>query len=356
MLRSLRRGHALGLTLVLSGCGAQSELPVPTAPDCFGDGLVPSAPSCAAPARVPTMFYVDAAADIGSLAVDADAVYFTEGGATPVVRVPKCGGPSVPVADPHVYDLGANALGFAVACGNVAWLDASGTGVGGDIGAGPSAPGDQARLLMSIVKPLNWSIGVDVDYVYYGDGALERVPIAGGPPASLAAGWSGIAAVDDVNVYFYQFPPTGTALASIPKSGGDATILVPSWQEELGPKGLQFSAYFAQDADTLYWIQGSAQPDGPNVVRVAKTGGVPEVIVAGIGPSRLLVVDDTYVYWNNPGAHDGSPGAILRAPKTGGSAETVATVPDAAGGAIAVDTKTVYWTAGAGIIMKLDKE
>ncbi len=291
------------------------------------------------------MFYADPSVTVGLLAVDADAVYFADVAAAQVMRVPKCGGPAAAVAGPHAYNMGTT-LSLAVAAGNVAWIDD--LGMGGDIVAGPTAPGGQGRLLASIVKPLSQSIGLDCDHVYYGDGAVESVPLAGGMPASLAAGVSGIAAVDAVNVYFYQGPPTGDALASVPKSGGDVTILVPSYGAETFPEPHVY-AYFAQDAEALYWLAASGQSS--NLMRIPKSGGVPEVIVGGVDSSRFVVVDDAHVYWNTAGSLLGS---IRRAPKTGGSAETVATVPDAAGGAIAVDARTLYWSVEHGI-MKLDK-
>jgi hypothetical protein len=303
---------------------------------------------------VPTVLYADPPAEIGSLAIDADAVYLTDVLAAQVIRVPKCGGPAAPVAGPHAYNMGT-ALSLAVAAGNVAWIDD--IGAGGDIIAGPSAPGGQARLLASIVRPLSQSIGLDCDHVYYGDGAVESLPLAGGTPSSLVPGSSGIAAVDDINVYFYQVPPTGGALASVPKSGGDVTILVPSFDGGFDSQTQpHFFQYFAQDADALYWMAERGPQSGPvlDLLRVPKSGGVPEVLVANVGPSRLLVVDDAHVYWNYSPGDGSSPGAIVRVPKTGGSVETVVTVPNAAGGASAVDARTLYWSTGHAI-MKLDK-
>jgi hypothetical protein len=71
---------------------------------------------------------------------------------------------------------------------------------------------------------------------------------------------------------------------------------------------------------------------------------VPTVLYADPGAEvGLLAIDDDAVYFTDLAA---SPGAIVRVPKTGGSVETVVTIPNAAGGALAVDARTLYWWTG----------
>ncbi len=349
VVRLPSRARALCLGLVLSGCGARSELLTSGAPTHTGGGHVPPAPSCATSAPVPTVLYTNAIANVRYLAIDADAVYlgdpfaFEYYGAPALTRVPKCGGPAVTLAVPqgHIADPVEN---VAVAAGNVAWWAEH--GAGGNVSVVPAAPGGQARLLASFVEqPTRWSfsIGLDADHVFYGEkSAVKSVPLAGGTPTSLASGRSIIAAVNDVNVYFFQWPPTGTALASVPKSGGDVTFLGPSLNYPLAYT-VHDAAFgnFAQDDDAIYWSDGG-------VMRVPKSGGPAEVVASEATGS--FVVDDTHVYFVVI-----AKSVIRRVPKTGGSAETFVTLPpDPWYSALAVDAKSLYWWQGHSL-MKLDK-
>jgi sugar lactone lactonase YvrE len=67
------------------------------------------------------------------------------------------------------------------------------------------------------------------------------------------------------------------------------------------------------------------------------------IIASGTNPGPP-VVDATYVYW--PDATNTSDGGILRAPKTGGSPETLTPGQDHPA-AIAVDTTSLYWVTDA---------
>ncbi|HEY3353146.1 MAG TPA: hypothetical protein VGQ83_07870 [Polyangia bacterium] len=108
----------------------------------------------------------------------------------------------------------------------------------------------------------------------------------------------------------------------------------------------------AVDETHVYWVaSGMAAPTDTDaqILRVAKWGGTPEVVLTL--PPRVyhFTLDSTHVYvahHNSPqgGAVEGA-GAILRVPKAGGAAETVAaglTAPYA----IAVDEQDVYWSKG----------
>jgi hypothetical protein len=305
---------AILIGAVLAGCGGRTELPTPRVHTDVGSGLVPTAPSCAVRAPSPTvLFDADGGVTVGSLALDADAVYFTDPRASVVTRVPKCGGPAVALAGPP-GDIGGVGASLAVAGGNVAWIEL--IGAGGEVAIVPTAPGGQARLLASTSQPLSDSIGLDGEHAYFADGAIRSVAIAGGSPMSLVSGWAGIAAIDATNVYFNQSPPTGSALLSVTKEGGAPTVLVPS-VHDLND--------FAQDDEAIYWLEWNDMGSGSSVMRVPKTGGPAEVVVGGEDSPSGIAVDDVHVYWT-VGDAIGAPRAIRRAPKRGGSAETFVSV------------------------------
>jgi hypothetical protein len=150
------------------------------------------------------------------------------------------------------------------------------------------------------------------------------------------------------------------------------------------------------DAAHVYWLVGGDTDDPEGLVmRVAKTGGEPEVVAQGIvlprdlavdatdayftsagpwqsvtavgprgsvhavplagGPTRTLaskqwgptalVLSDTQVFWANPGVLEGRTSTVSGAPKRGGAPSTVASgVRNPY--AIAVNDASVYWVEG----------
>jgi hypothetical protein len=287
---------------------------------------------------VGVLLYLDDPKWFVHLAVDADAVYFTDPhGPSVVVRVPKCGGIAEPLAS-LPDERGNNPSSLSVVAGNVAWINL--IGVGGEVLVAPVEPGGAARLLASTTQPLSDSIGLDAQSAYFGDGALERVSLAGGAPEPLVPGWLGVAAVDDARVYFDESPPTGSALGSVAKTGGPAATLAPV--SSLGP--------YAQDEGAIYWLDWHDQGTGSSVVRVPKGGGSVEVLVGGQDAPYGIGVDDTHVYWA-VGDAVGATQALRRAPKDGGAPEPVADGPV---GAFTLDQRSVYWSTGHAL-MRLDK-
>jgi hypothetical protein len=332
------RTRCLMLVLALAGsaCGARSELPVPPP----AAHALPPAPSCAKPAPVPTVLYHDPKKRVVYLAVDADALYFTDPLTDQrVTRVSKCDGTSRELAGlPN--DLGSNAASLAALPHDVVYLNL--IDLGGEVILTPIEPGGEGRLLASTTQPLSDSIGVDADAVYFGDGALERVPLAGGAPTPLAPGWLGVGAVDDAHVYVDQSPPTGVALGSVAKAGGPMTVLA---------NPVNASGGFALDDEAIYWAAWHDQGPGSAVVRVPKGGGDLEVLVANEDSPQGIAVDDTHVYWGARGSPEDAA-VLRRAAKDGsGIAETFVAGPV---WIFVIDQRTVYWSTGHDL-MKLDK-
>lgn len=325
-----------------SACGSRTALLVdgtPAQPSASGKSSVPPASSCASPAPVPTPLFSDPNVTISALAVDADAVYFTDAHGDPVVtRVSKCDGTAQALTRPAPGSTGP-AGQLAVAAQHVAWIDL--IGAGGQVLAASTTPGGDATVLAVTDQPLADSIGLDADHAYFGDGALQSIPVSGGALTALAPGWDGVAAVDDANVYFGESPPTGSALKRVSKSGGSPSVLVAS---------VATLDDFAQDEGSIYWLQWNDSGKGSSVMRVSKSGGAPEVVAGGQDSPHGIAVDDTHVYWTVGNAL-GAVLALVRAPKGGGAVETW--VPGAVG-AFVVDATTVYWAADH-TLMKLDK-
>jgi hypothetical protein len=286
------------------------------------------------------LVFEDAKKWLSYLAGDGDAIYFTDAYGAPVVtRVSKCDGtarelPGLP------NDPGTNAASLSVSSGNVAWLNL--IDLGGEVIVAPIAPGGAARLLVSTTKPLSDSIGLDAEAAYFGDGALQRVPLAGGAPTPLVPGWLGVAAVDDARVYFNETPPSETLeVGGVLKAGGPSAILAGS---------VGVSGGFAQDDGAIYWLTPSGEGPGWSVVRVSKDGGDLQTLVMGEQSPYGIAVDETHVYWGAGGA-PGPTQALRRAPKDGGVAEAFATGPI---GVFTLDERSVYWSTGHAL-MKLDK-
>jgi hypothetical protein len=78
-------------------------------------------------------------------------------------------------------------------------------------------------------------------------------------------------------------------------------------------------------------------------MRVAKTGGAPQVLASGQAHPAGVAVDDRHVYWlTSTGLH--------RAPKAGGVVKRLASERPSPAGAILVDATHVYWVAYAGVV------
>jgi hypothetical protein len=285
------------------------------------------------------LVYHDPKKRLSYLAIDADAIYFTDPlGDQLVTRVSKCDGTSRELAGlPN--DVGNNAASLAVAPHDVVYLNL--IDLGGEVILTPIDGSGEGRLLASTTQPLADSIGVDAEAVYFGDGALQRVPLTGGAPTPLVSGWVGVGAMDDTHVYFDQSPPTGEALGSVAKTGGPMAVLA---------NPVHASGGYALDDEALYWASWNGNGPGSSVVRVPKSGGDLQVLAAEQDSPQGIAVDETHVYWGANGAL-GPTQELRRAPKEGGLAETFAAGPI---WVFAIDQRTVYWSTGHDL-MKRDK-
>jgi len=154
-----------------------------------------------------------------------------------------------------------------------------------------SIPGGGGAVSTVVVAPDNQtpqSIAVDATNAYLslavGSGSvLERVPLAGGTPVTLAT-----------------LPNGGGCIAAVP---------LPAVQ--------------GQSAHDVYWSAGA-------LLRVPVSGGSSTTIAP---TANCIAVDPTTVYWT-------TDTAVMSAPVSGGTPVTLAAV---GGGELAVDATSVYW-------------
>jgi hypothetical protein len=151
-----------------------------------------------------------------------------------------------------------------------------------------------------------------------GDGGIEGARDAGAADAAPADGASGDAAdaappytpyapvgvvADATHVYWTERGlgiaiPSDGAVMKMPLAGGAPEVLVG---------GLHGPGDLALDGDTLYW----ASTDG-RIAKVNVAGGPPTVLATGQVDPLNVTVDATAVYWTNRGGVGAAEGAVLR--------------------------------------------
>jgi hypothetical protein len=175
-------------------------------------------------------------------------------------------------------------------------------------------------------------------------------------------------ALDDVNVYWTE--PSAGQIKSVAKAGGAPGVVI---------KLRSMPGAIAVDSGNVYWTEVV----GGKVSKVPLQGGSPVVIAAGLPGPEVLAVDagDVYVWTLNDRTVrrlTGSPavvvsgqfvtamaldaaslyyatgdGRIIKVPRHGGNAETLAASPvtypdsglsDYGAWGVAVDTANLYWS------------
>jgi hypothetical protein len=184
---------------------------------------------------------------------------------------------------------------------------------------------------------LSPTIATSGGYVYWTPNAVgvARVPttdFAKTVPSVIASrpGFAGglAVAVDDTNLYVVD---VNGEMWSVPKAGGSLTPLAQT--------GSTNYMALAADSTGVYWTGANG------VFRAAADGGAPILLVAGYASS--LALDSTSVYAPMVAPADsGTQTAIVKVPKAGGPATTLASV-NGSGAGIAVDDAYVYWADDA---------
>jgi hypothetical protein len=142
----------------------------------------------------------------------------------------------------------------------------------------------------------------NIYWVNYGGGAVQRAPLAGGTPTTIASGQSSPAAIaiDGTSIYWQSGgsdpPGPSGAVFSAPKAGGSPTLLASAqqWVKDL-----------RADTKGLYWVAVNL-----DAVMTLSKGGEPAAI-AKQHATWSLAIDDANVYWG-VGYQDATDGKILR--------------------------------------------
>jgi hypothetical protein len=176
----------------------------------------------------------------------------------------------------------------------------------------------------------------DGSYVYWfnrnqisSNGGVYRVAVAGGATTMVAADpGAGIIgrqdiAVDETYVYWTVQPPLAVKRAL--KQGGVAETFASSISGQV--------IGMAADRGTVYW-----QVDSGSIMQASASGGETSVLVAANAFSGLFV-DGDYVYWSSA-----SDGEIMRVRRSGGIPETIVTAQNRPFSIVA-DAAYVYWAS-----------
>jgi hypothetical protein len=197
------------------------------------------------------------------------------------------------------------------------------------------------------------NLALQGDALYWADGlGIRTVPITGGTPQALTAGVpqeDAYLAVNATGVYWSDLDTK--AVMRIPLGGGEPSVVATS-------QGLP--GQIAVDADNVYWVELLGVPES-RVMKAALAGGDPvELVPASAVLIRGLAVDDEAVYWST--VQGGAPfgGTVMKVPKAGGAAFTIASGLKGPGD-IVLDAENVYWSGYVGgipaqdVVMKASK-
>jgi hypothetical protein len=197
-----------------------------------------------------------------------------------------------------------------------------------------------------------WGLAIDGTHVYWNslsDGGVRRRPRSGGPVEQIATGQAAGLAVDDTDVYWTNFG----RIQRRSKAGGPVEDFLPGRE----------ARNIRVDATHVYWDsvdESVLDPSGlgewpgtdAQVSRRAKSGGTVERLATGQPLIANMAVDETHVYWSTEN------GEVRRRAKHDAAIEDIATEGFAGGGPdIALDQDNVYWAVrSTGILRRRAKQ
>lgn len=204
-----------------------------------------------------------------------------------------------------------------------------------------TAGGDAPQLLADDAG--SGKFAVDSLHVYYGaaaSGGLKSVPKAGGPKTTLTSASPFRIAVDATHVYYNRRSATAeTRVERIAKTGGPSTTLATI--EGGGDMGYEASGDVLVDSERAYWIVSSGFGDPPSadvrLMSVPKSGGESTLVSTLPIATGWLEMRDGNFFFTNTDADD-----IRRLPRTGGASTVLGAFPKTQA-TIALDEGCAYW-------------
>jgi len=226
--------------------------------------------------------------------------------------------------------------------------------------------GGDAQLIVPVDVP-QWSpaaIALGGPVVFFSEfsfsgsttGRVRRVSVDGTGLTTLAPDelYPDALAVDDAHAFWGAQVNPGTGyvagVRAVPVAGGSIVTLGTAASVDQS-----FVHGMAIDGANVYWTTGD---DAGAVMSAPKAGGS-ETVIAAIQPRpRGVAVSGDHLYWVVAGVDDGpllAGGALMRAALNGGTPEVL--VPDQDGAfAIAIDETHVYWGLYPEVIRRMTLE
>jgi hypothetical protein len=242
------------------------------------------------------------------VAADGAAVYWMDGEGSPgafsvlrLMRLAVSGGAPSVLAELHGTAQESLESVDALGVGTTrAYWSSTRAVLSAPIAGGPAEPffSDESGVARLAVD------ATDLYYLGTSGFVLKKVPLTGGTPVDMLQNAQADLHdidLDSTSVYFANGLVGLGAIHAIDKSGGAVITLA---EGRPGASGL------VERAESVYWVEGSADRGGLNVVKVSKTGGEPVVLASGAWHGQGAIdADDTHVYF---GTYVSPPGANER--------------------------------------------
>ena len=201
--------------------------------------------------------------------------------------------------------------------------------------------------------PAPGEIALDSKNVYWvnqgasqGTGSVMKLSLTGNTPEALATSEIGpiAIAIDGSNVYWAGYADVGEgAIMKVPIAGGTKVQLAVG-------DSMRYPYRIAVDATDVYWINAGSGPvtDG-SIMRVPQAGGTIVTLAADLGPGQGLVVTGGTVYFV-------SKSGVQSVSSSGGAVSTFKSTPPGAQQwvDIAADTTSIYLSGRGADLVRID--
>ena len=244
-----------------------------------------------------------------------------------------------------VFALCAVALTALLGCGRERGADnaaVGGNGAASGVGGGASGAGESSggaatgpQLLYDLGTARAVALEADEQYLYWAEAGpfrITRAPKSGAGPSEELGPWAGgeltksMFAVDQTAVYWLD----DSVVRKRNKADGALSTI------EIGRPPVEGGWFMTADSDYLY----VADRDANQVVRVAKSGGELQPYTTTPRPTS----SGSYLAVDSDSLYVGNNRDLLRFPKQGGAATTLAQVKSGEMfGAVVSDDRDVYW-------------